>query len=315
MTSPKIAYVFPGQGSQSSGMLDAWRGHRAVTDAIGEASNAIDVDLWTLIESGSTAHLNDTVNTQPIIVASSLALYRVWSQAFQGPVALTAGHSVGEFSALTAAQVFELRQAVALVRVRARAMSQAVPPGVAGMAAVLGLDDDTVADLCQRCAQGEVLEPVNHNAPGQVVVAGHVGAIERIKPAAKAAGAKMVYVLQVSGPFHSSLMAGAASAFAASLDAVPSGAPRFDVIHNSDQSIATQASVKPSLVAQLTRPVHWTRTVRQFQAEGITHVVEIGPGEVLTNLVKRIAPELKALSTHTPEAMDKALASLSTPSA
>ncbi len=311
MTTPQVAYMFPGQGSQASGMLNAWRDHRLVTDAVAEASNAIDLDLWALIESGPVASLNDTVNTQPVMVAASIALYRVWQQALGGQPLLSAGHSVGEISALTAAGAFDLSQAVTLVRARARAMAQAMPPGVAGMAAVLGLDDASVEELCQTCAQGEVLEPVNYNAPGQVVVAGHLAAIERIKVAAKLAGAKMVFVLPVSGPFHSSLMAGAAGAFSTALDTVPAKSPAFPVIHNSDQSIASLDSIKPCLVAQLTRPVNWIRTVRQFQAAGVTHVVEIGPGEVLSNLIKRIAPELVVLGIHSPQALDKALVALS----
>lgn len=305
-----IALLFPGQGSQSLGMLASWQDHRTVRDTVSEASDALDLDLWSLIESGPAAQLNDTVNTQPVMLATSIALYRVWAQMHAELPRAAAGHSVGELSALTAAGVFDLQQAVRLVRDRARAMTQAVPPGVAGMAAVLGLDDATVEALCQACAQGEVLEPVNYNAPGQVVVAGHVGAIERLKPAAKAAGAKMVFVLPVSGPFHSSLMGQAAHSFSAALDTTEVHAPAFDIIHNSDQRLATRDTIRPCLVAQLTRPVNWIGTVRQLQGMGVTRVIEVGPGDVLTNLVKRIAPELQPASVNSPTALEKALARL-----
>lgn len=304
MNAIKLGYVFPGQGSQSVGMLNAWRGNRIVEETIAEASDALGMDMWQLIEHGPLPSLNSTVNTQPVMVASSVAIFRAWQEVCPQLPAWAAGHSVGEISALTAAGAFGFADAVRLVRARAQAMAEAVEEDTAGMAAVLGLDDEVVHDLCQSCAQGEVLEPVNYNAPGQVVVAGHVAAIDRIKHAAKAAGAKMVFILPVSGPFHSSLMRPAALALADHLSQLDVREPSFPVLHNSRLETAHQQTIKSALVEHLTRPVPWVQTIRRFVADGVTHVVEIGPGEVLTNLARRIAPGIKALPTCSPQAME-----------
>jgi [acyl-carrier-protein] S-malonyltransferase len=304
MNEIKLGYVFPGQGSQTVGMFNAWRGNRIVEETIAEASEALGFDMWQLIEHGPLADLNSTVNTQPVMVACSIAIFRAWQQVCPQLPAWAAGHSVGEISALTAAGAFKFADALRLVRARAQAMSQAVEAGTAGMAAVLGLDDEVVMELCESCAQGEVLEPVNYNAPGQVVVAGHVAAIERIKPAAKAAGAKMVFVLPVSGPFHSSLMRPAALVLADKLSGLDVREPAFPVLHNSRLETARQQTIKPALVEHLTRPVPWVQTIQRFVADGVTHVVEIGPGEVLTNMTRRIAPGIKVLPTYSPQAME-----------
>lgn len=309
----KIAYVFPGQGSQAIGMLTPWAGHPIVEETVGEAANSLDCDLWRIIQYGPVAELNDTVNTQPVMVATSVAYLRAWQAVVPARPAFAAGHSVGEFSALVAAGMLELGDAVRLVRARARAMNDAVPAEAGGMAAVIGLDDAMVHSLCRDCAQGEVLEPVNYNAPGQVVVAGHVRAIHRLKALAKDAGAKMVFVLPVSGPFHSALMQPAADVFRKSLASVEMAAPRFDVLHNCNLLPARLDAVRETLVAHLTRPVRWVETIRQFEACGVTHLIEIGPGEVLANLARRIAPAMRCFSVCSPETMDAAAAALGEP--
>ncbi len=303
----RLAIVFPGQGSQSQGMFSPWQDHATFRAVIEQASSAADIDLWALAQSGSVQQLGDTRLTQPLMVAAGLATWQAWCDAGGARPALAAGHSVGEITALAVAQVFELPDAIALVRARAGAMAQAVPSGSAGMAAVLGLDDAQVQHLCATCALAEVLEPVNYNAPGQVVVAGHVGAIERLKAAAREAGAKMVFVLPVSGPFHSSLMHPAAQRLAQALAPIRVAEPGFGVLHNADLSRLSALSVKPALVQHLTMPVNWVGTVQAFAAAGITHVLELGPGEVLSNLCKRIAPQLVALAAPSPQALAQAV--------
>lgn len=313
MAINKLALVFPGQGSQTLGMLTPWLGIPIVEETLTEASEAISIDLRRIVQEGPAATLNSTLNTQPIIVATSVAFHRAWLQAFPESPAVAAGHSVGEYSALVAAGSLDFGDAIRLVRVRAQAMASAMPDGTGGMAAVIGLDDDLVRRLCRECANDDVLEPANFNAPGQVVVAGHLAALERLRHPARKAGAKMVMILPVSGPFHSSLMAPAAAALRRALETTVIQEAAFDVIHNVDLQVAAGASIAPALVAQLTSPVRWTETVERFLALGVTHVIEIGPGSVLTNLAKRIAPSLVALAVASPSMLDAALAELGTP--
>lgn len=305
----RIAFVFPGQGSQAVGMLDAWSAWPVVLHAIEEASDALGFDIWKLMESGPAAQLADTVNTQPVVVAASVALFRAWREAGGRMPALAAGHSVGEIAALTAAGALTLTEAMHLVRVRARAMAAAVPHG-GGMAAVIGLEDNVVRGLCEASALDDVLAPANYNAPGQVVVAGHLRAIERLKSGARQAGAKMVMVLPVSGPFHSSMMGAAVTAVQAYLGNVSFSAPAFPVIHNVDQTPADRKTMARSLSQQLIRPVDWVAMMTGFQRRGVTHAFEIGPGEVLTNLNKRICPGMHSVALSTPAAMEKAVAAL-----
>lgn len=305
------ACVFPGQGSQSVGMLSAWRGERVFVETIDEASDALDQDLWHLSQHADPAELARTVNTQPLVVAASIAIYRAWQVRCPLAAPWAMGHSVGEISALIAAGALTLPDGVHLTRQRALAMMAAVAPGVGGMAAVIGLDDPTVERLCSACAGEAVLEPVNFNAPGQVVVAGHIPAIERLKVAARDGGAKMVFVLPVSGPFHSSLMQPAAEALARCLDDIRIAPPSLRVLHGNSLEVATEESIKPALVAQLTAPVRWTAMVRHLEAGGVAHIVEAGPGEVLTNLCRRIAPALSVLPLHLPEGMEAAALALS----
>lgn len=307
----KIAFVFPGQGSQSVGMLDAWAGHAVVGDVMEEASAALGQNLSVLIANGPAEDLNLTTNTQPVMLASSVAMYRAWLHAGgQAPV-IAAGHSLGEYSALTAAGAFQLADAVKVVRVRADAMQAAVPVGEGAMAAVLGLDDDTVRRVCHESAQGQVVEPVNFNAPAQVVIAGHKAAVERACEAAKAAGAKRALLLPVSAPFHSSLLRPAADTLQQALAQLALATPSIPVINNVDvASPETPEAIRDALVRQAWHPVRWVETILAMKAQGVTHVVECGPGKVLAGLVKRIDRDLTALSITDPASMQATLETL-----
>ena len=307
----KVAFVFPGQGSQSVGMMDAWAGNAAVAHALSEASDALGQDLSALIAQGPVDALNLTTNTQPVMLAAAVAVYRAWIQAGGAAPALVAGHSLGEYSALTAAGALALTDAVSLVRVRADAMQAAVPVGTGGMAAVLGLDDDVVRDVCLRAAQGEVVEAVNFNAPAQVVIAGHKGAVERACELAREAGAKRALVLPVSAPFHSSLLEPAAGVLQQALQSVPVSAPAIPLINNVDVAMPSDAAaIKDALVRQAWHPVRWVETVLAMKAQGVTHVVECGPGKVLNGLTKRIDRDLVGLAITDPASLDAALQTL-----
>jgi len=307
----KIAFVFPGQGSQAVGMLDAWAQDAEVAQALNEASNALGQDLSALIASGPADELNLTTNTQPAMLVSAVAMYRAWLAAGGMVPDLVAGHSLGEYSALTAADALQLADAVRLVRIRADAMQQAVPVGQGGMAAVLGLDDDAVRAVCAQAAQGEVVEAVNFNAPAQVVIAGHKGAVERACELAKQAGAKRALVLPVSAPFHSSLLKPAAEKLGAALADIQVRTPSIPLVNNVDVACADDpAAIKDALVRQAWHPVRWVETIQFMKAQGITHVVECGPGKVLTGLVKRIDRDLIGLSISDPESLRTTLETL-----
>ena len=307
----KIAFVFPGQGSQSVGMLDAWSESVVVQQAIDQASQALGQDLAQLMAQGPADALNLTTNTQPVMLASAVAMYQAWIQA-GGPVpAVMAGHSLGEYSALTAAGALSLEQAVPLVRVRADVMQAAVPLGVGTMAAILGLDDDQVRDVCARAAEGQQVQAVNYNAPAQVVIAGHVEAVDRACALAKEAGAKRALVLPVSAPFHSSLLEPAAAVLAQALASVHVQTPVISVINNVDVAAPTDPEqIKDALVRQAWHPVRWVETIQAMKAQGVTHVVECGPGKVLTGLIKRIDRDLVALSISDPASLQTTLEAL-----
>lgn len=301
----KVAFVFPGQGSQAVGMLDAWADVAAVKQAIDEASTAINQDLQQLIAQGPAEQLNLTTNTQPVMLAASYAMYQAWLAAGGRQPDMVAGHSLGEYTALTAAGSISLADAVRLVRIRADAMQQAMPVGTGSMAAVLGLDDDTVRKVCAEAAQGEVVEAVNFNAPAQVVIAGHKGAVDRACGLAKQAGAKRALVLPVSAPFHSSLLQPAAEVLAQALADIDLQAPAIPVINNVDVAMIDEpAGIKDALVRQAWHAVRWVETIQLMQQEGITHIVECGPGKVLSGLVKRIAPEMTALAINDPASLE-----------
>ena len=307
----KIAFVFPGQGSQAVGMLDAWQAHEGVQAGIQLAGQALGQDLAALIAQGPAEELNLTTNTQPAMLASAVVMYQAWRDAGGAAPDMVAGHSLGEYSALVAAGSLTLEDAVRLVRIRANAMQQAVPVGQGGMAAVLGLDDDTVRAVCAQAAQGEVVEAVNFNAPAQVVIAGHQAAVARACEQAKAAGAKRALMLPVSAPFHSSLLKPAAQVLADALAKVDVQAPTIPLVNNVDVACPTQPDqVRDALVRQAWHPVRWVETIQYMKSAGITHVVECGPGKVLSGLVKRIDRDLQVLSISDPASLEEALAAL-----
>ncbi len=307
----KIAFVFPGQGSQSVGMMKGFDGHPAVRAAFDEASSVLGEDLWALASAGPEEALDLTVNTQPAMLTAAVAVWRAW-QAAGGPApAIVAGHSLGEYSALVAAGALAFRDAVPLVRFRAQAMQEAVPPGAGAMAAILGADDDTVAAACRQAAEGHVVEPVNYNAPAQVVIAGERAAVERAMLAAKELGARRAVLLPVSAPFHSSLLKPAAERLAQRLAQVPFAAPSIPVLHNVDVALHPEPdAIRAALARQAASPVRWTQTIRAFAEAGVTHVVECGPGKVLANLVKRIDERLEPLALTSGSMLDDALAQL-----
>jgi [acyl-carrier-protein] S-malonyltransferase len=293
----KIAFVFPGQGSQSVGMMAGFDAHPVVRQTFAEASEALGDDLWSLVTDGSEADLNRTVNTQPVMLTAGIAVWRAWQAAGGPPPAIVAGHSLGEYSALVAAGALAFRDAVPLVRFRAQAMQDAVPAGVGAMAAILGLDAAAVAVACAEAAQGEVVEPVNFNTPEQIVIAGHATAVGRAIDAATARGAKRGLLLPVSAPFHSSLMKPAAEKLASRLATVAIEAPAIPVLHNVDvQEKGTPEAIRAALAQQAASPVRWVETVQALAQRGVTHVVECGPGRVLTGMSKRIDRGLKSLA-------------------
>lgn len=289
-------------------MLGGWGANPVIAAVMQRASAALDQDLGALVEQGPAEELNLTVNTQPVMLACSVAMYEAWRQAGGAKPAFMAGHSLGEYSALTAAGTFTLEDAVRLVRIRASAMQEAVPVGTGGMAAILGLDDDTVLAVCQEASGDTVVEAVNFNAPAQVVIAGHKDAVERACVLAKEKGAKRALPLPVSAPFHSRLLEPAAAVLEEALNELTLNMPDTDVINNVDVAIAdsTQA-IADALVRQAWHPVRWVETVRAMKAQGVTHVVECGPGKVLAGLIKRIEPELVTVSVYDQASLDAAL--------
>lgn len=307
----KFAFVFPGQGSQSRGMMAGYSDFPVVRNAFAEASDILAQDLWQLVTEGSDAELNATINTQPIMLAAGVAVYRAW-QSQNGTVpAIMAGHSLGEYSALVAAGALSFKDALPLVRYRATCMQNAVPEGVGGIAAILGLDDDVVNQVCMEGAQGEVLEAVNFNSPGQVVIAGNRSAVERGMELAKAKGAKRAIMLPMSVPSHCSLLHGAAEQLRDYLQSVTIRTPTVAVLHNADvKSYSSGDEIKDALVRQLYSPVRWVETVREFSKRGVTHNVECAPGKVLAGLNKRAATDQQALAMNDGEALRNALALL-----
>jgi [acyl-carrier-protein] S-malonyltransferase len=308
----KFAFVFPGQGSQSRGMMNGYTDFPVVRDTFAEASDVLKQDMWHLVAEGSDAELNATVNTQPIMLTAGVAVYRAW-QAQNGavPALMMAGHSLGEYTALVAAGALRFADALPLVRYRAECMQQAVPEGVGGIAAILGLEDDAVRAVCAEGAQGEVLEAVNFNSPGQVVIAGNRSAVERGMELAKAKGAKRAIMLPMSVPSHCSLLRGAAEKLHIYLNDVAVQTPLIPVLHNADvKSYADTASIKDALVRQLYSPVRWVETVLEFGRQGITHNIECGPGKVLAGLNKRIDTNQQALAIHDGAALKSVLAML-----
>lgn len=304
----KFAFVFPGQGSQSRGMMNGYADFAVVRNTFAEASDVLDQDLWQLVTEGSDAELNATVNTQPVMLAAGVAVYRAWQFAHGAAPALMAGHSLGEYTALVAAGALQFADALPLVRFRAQCMQQAVPEGMGGIAAILGLDDEAVRAVCAEGAQGEVLEAVNYNSPGQVVIAGNRGAVERGMELAKARGAKRAIMLPMSVPSHCALLKGAAEQLREYLENVALQTPVIPVLHNADVAVhGDAASIRDALVRQLYSPVRWVETVLAFGAQGITHNVECAPGKVLAGLNKRIDTNQQAIAINDGQALKQAL--------
>jgi len=309
----KLAFVFPGQGSQTVGMLDAWQGVEPVQQCMQQADEALGQDLLALINQGPEEALNLTTNTQPAMLASSVAMYRAWQAAGGATPDMVAGHSLGEYSALVAANAISLVDAVRVVRVRADAMQQAVPIGQGGMAAVLGLDDEAVLAVCAQAAQGEVVEAVNFNAPAQVVIAGHKAAVERACVLAKTFGAKRALLLPVSAPFHSSLLEPAAKVLDAALDGIALNPPDITLVNNVDVACPTEpAQIRDALVRQAWHPVRWVEIIQHMKTAGVTHIIECGPGKVLAGLVKRIDKGLTVASIFDPASLQAALDTIHT---
>jgi [acyl-carrier-protein] S-malonyltransferase len=289
----KIAFVFPGQGSQAVGMLNGFADNEIVKQTVTEASDVLQFDLGKLIAEGPKESLDLTTNTQPVMLTAAVAVYRAWIAAGgQAPV-IVAGHSLGEYSALVAAGVISFKDALPLVRFRAQAMQEAVPIGQGGMAVILGLSDDDVRAVCAESAQGEVVEAVNFNAPAQVVIAGHKNAVERASSVAKAKGAKRALPLPVSAPFHSTLLKPASDRLRDYLAGLIFVKGEIPLLNNVDVAFVYDvADIKDALVRQAASPVRWVETIQKMAVEGVTHVIECGPGKVLTGLTKRIDSNL-----------------------
>lgn len=307
----KFAFVFPGQGSQSVGMMQGFDSLAVVRDTFVEASDVLKQDLWQLVASGNAEDLNLTANTQPVMLTAGVAVFRAWNALGGVKPALVAGHSLGEYGALVAAEALAFADALPLVRFRALAMQAAVAEGEGGMAAILGLEDDEVRAACAEAAQGEVVEAVNFNSPGQVVIAGNKMAVERAMALAKTKGAKRALPLPVSVPSHCALMRPAAEKLADYLQSVTLKAPAMTVLHNADvKGYDDGAAIKDALVRQLYNPVRWAETVRELAAQGVTHVAECGPGKVLAGLNKRIDGNLQSLALTDVAAVEQAVATL-----
>ena len=289
----RIAFVFPGQGSQSVGMLAGFAGNAAVENVLARADAALGFSLTGLIAEGPAEALSLTVNTQPAMLASSVAFYKAWRAAGGRTPDVMAGHSLGEYSDLCAAGAFTLEDAVKLVRFRAEAMQNAVPVGVGGMAAIIGLRDEDVLAACEEARSEGAVEAVNFNAPGQVVIAGEKAALRKAIECAKARGCRRAIELPVSAPFHSSLLAPAGEKLAARLAEIDVKSPSVPVIANVDVEVhAEPDAIRTALARQASSAVQWVRTIERMKAEGVTDVVECGPGKVLTGLLRRTAPEL-----------------------
>jgi [acyl-carrier-protein] S-malonyltransferase len=289
--------VFPGQGSQSVGMLAGYGDSPAIRDTLAEASDILKQDIGKLVAEGPAEDLNSTVNTQPVMVTAGICAWRLWRELGGAEPSMAAGHSLGEYTALVVAGAISFSDALPLVRLRAQAMQEAVPHGVGAMAAILGLKDDDVRAACKNSAGDQICEPVNWNAPAQVVIAGHAGAVRRAMDAAKALGAKRAISLPVSAPFHSSLMKPVAARLREALSGISVKTPRIPVIHNVDAKSRTDPqSIREALVTQADHSVLWVDCVREMAARGATHVFECGPGKVLAPLSKRIADGLAGLA-------------------
>jgi [acyl-carrier-protein] S-malonyltransferase len=309
MTQQKTAFLFPGQGSQSVGMMAGFAAADGVVrETFAEASGALGYDLWDVTQNGPDARLNQTEVTQPALLASSIATWRQWQTAGGADPDFLAGHSLGEYSALVAAGVIDFADAVRLVAERGRLMQAATPPGVGSMAAILGLENAALEAVCERAAQGQVVACANYNSPGQIVIAGHREAVERACEMAVEAGARRALPLVVSVPSHCALMRPAAAALDAVMAGLPFGAARIPVVHNVDVAIRAEADeIRAALSRQLWQPVRWSAIIERLVGEGVERFVECGPGKVLSGLNKRIAREVNSIALDSSQAVTAAL--------
>lgn len=305
----QFAMVFPGQGSQTVGMLAELAAENpTVEQTFREASTALGYDLWSLVQQGPAEELNKTWQTQPALLAASVAIFRVWQEKGGSKPAMLAGHSLGEYSALVCAGVIDFAEAIKLVELRGKLMQEAVPEGTGAMQAIIGLDDAAIAKACEESAQGQVVSPVNFNSPGQVVIAGNKEAVERAGAACKAAGAKRALPLPVSVPSHCALMKPAADKLAEALEKLTFNTPELPVVNNVDVKCETSPeAIRSALVRQLYNPVRWTGCVEFMAQEGVTSLLEVGPGKVLTGLTKRIVDTLTAAPVNDPASLSAAL--------
>lgn len=305
----QFAFVFPGQGSQSLGMLADLAAQYPIVEAtFSEASSVLGYDLWQLVQQGPAEELNKTWQTQPALLAASVAIFRVWQQQGGKMPALMAGHSLGEYSALVCAGVLDFQAAIRLVELRGKLMQEAVPEGTGAMSAIIGLDNAAIAKACEESAQGQVVSPVNFNSPGQVVIAGNKEAVERAGAACKAAGAKRALPLPVSVPSHCALMKPAADKLAVALQDITFSAPQVPVVNNVDvRAESDPEAIRSALVRQLYSPVRWTESVEFMAAQGVTSLLEVGPGKVLTGLTKRIVDTLTAAAVNDVASLTAAL--------
>jgi len=297
LSQSTLAFVFPGQGSQTVAMLSDFHDNEIVQSTFKEASDALGYDLWQLVANGPVEQLNQTNYTQPALLTASVALWRLWLAESDVMPSVLAGHSLGEYSALVCAGVLSLTQGVKLVEKRGEYMQACVPAGVGAMAAVIGLDDKLIIDACEQAKNDEVVAAVNFNSPGQVVIAGHKAAVERAGKLCKDAGAKRVLPLPVSVPSHCALMSDAAKKLAVDLEQITFNTPSIPVVNNVDVAVETDAeAIKSGLVKQLYSPVRWSETITKLGEQGVTQVIEVGPGKVLQGLIKRIDKSIKCVS-------------------
>ena len=304
-----VALVFPGQGSQSVGMMAAYGDDAVIRNTFSEASEALGEDLWKMVEEGPAERLALTVNTQPLMLTAGVAVYRAWLAAGGPAPSVVAGHSLGEYSALVAAGALSFADAVPLVRFRAQAMQEAVPAGEGAMAALLGLDPAIINEVCAEAAQGQVVSAANLNAPGQIVIAGATAAVERAMALAKERGAKRAVPLPVSAPFHCAMMRPAAERLAERLQSVKIAAPTAAVVNNVDVAVETDPErIRDALIRQAYSPVRWIETIEAIAARGVSHIFECGPGKVLAGMSKRSAGDVPCASIHDAASLAEAVA-------
>lgn len=304
-TISTLAFVFPGQGSQKQGMLaELAAQYPIVQETFAAASAVLGYDLWELSQNGPQEALNMTERTQPLLLAASVAIWRVWQQQKTERPALMAGHSLGEWSALVCAEVVAFTDAIRLVQLRGKYMQEAVPAGVGAMAAIIGLDDQSIVDACKTAEEGEEVSAVNFNSPGQVVIAGHVSAVDRAIALCKEKGAKKAMTLAVSAPFHSALLKPAADRLAEDIAGVTFASPIIPIVHNVNAQIETDPEqIKQRMIEQIYHPVLWVDCINVLVEKGVTNVVECGPGKVLSGLIKRIDRSVTSMTSDTPEAI------------